>query len=504
MNAKAVNAMQAVLAIGLILVIVAIILFLNAPETSALQQSQIVELENGSVFELSANKALIELGGKSFDGYAYNSQFPGPLLKVKQGTKIKILFKNNLNEPTTVHWHGIRMENRFDGVPEITQKEVFPNQSFEYELEFPDNGLFWYHPHVREDKQQELGLYGAILVQEAGEKTAREEVLILDDLLIENNSIPSFPENSANFAIMGRYGSEYLVNGKTDYSLNVKTGEIIRLHLLNASNARPLRIAIDNAKMKIVGGDTAMQEKEFFAESIDLSPSERAIIEVFFERAGTHSILNATPLGTKKFGEIIVEEGIVSLEQKNAFDSLKENALMKEELIKLQPFFGKEPDFEYELTLNWPSMDQMMGHMGHGMMSESIEGIEWEDSMQMMNSVTTSQQLTWVIRNTKTKKENMDFSFNAGKGETKKIRITNLENSPHPMQHSIHLHGNRFLVIAKNNALNSNLVWKDTVLIPEGETAYLLVEFSNPGKWMIHCHTAEHLSSGMMSLIEVA
>ena len=150
-------------------------------------------------------------------------------------------------------------------------------------------------------------------------------------------------------------------------------------------------------------------------------------------------------------------------------------------------------------------MSGMHGKMMGGMMEGHEEdGIEWEDTMAMMNRQMTSDFLTWEIIDEKTGKKNMDIDYNWKVGDLVKIRIFNDPNSMHPMQHPIHFHGNRFLVLAEDGNMNDNLVWKDTVLVPVGEEVDILLEISNPGEWMVHCHIAEHLSSGMMTSFEVS
>lgn len=481
----------------------------NLDSLKSVKQTESIELNAGDKYSLSADQVKREINGNIILAYAYNGQTPGPILKVKQGSSVYIDFKNNLGEPTTVHWHGLRLENKFDGVPDVTQKEVPPGGSFEYKLDFPDAGLFWYHPHVREDKQQELGLYGTILVEPKSEELSamQEEVLVLDDVLLEDGKLAAFENKATNFAIMGRYGNTYLLNGKTDYKLPIQTGKPVRMYLLNASNVRPFRFAIEGLTLKVMGSDAGMFEKPFWADSVTLGPSERMIVEFLTENPGNYSLLNKTPAASDKIGLIEASGDSTAFSDENSFNSLPTNTTFENELEKLRPFFGKEPDFEYELLIRWPVMDKMMmQNQGHGGMMQvhgSPDGIEWEDEMRPINEITTSDEVTWIIRDAKTKKENMDFYQTVKRGDIKKIHITNLENASHPMQHPIHLHGNKFLVLSEDGKPNQDLVWKDTVQIPAGKTVDLLVEFSNPGDWMIHCHNAEHLSSGMMSMIKV-
>jgi FtsP/CotA-like multicopper oxidase with cupredoxin domain len=477
---------------------------------SPIENTQSLSLASNETIELSADIIERKIDGKTVYGYGYNKQSPGPLLKVKKGDTLIVDFTNNLDQPTTVHWHGLRLQNKYDGVPDVTQKEVMPGEKFEYVLSFPDAGLFWYHPHVREDSQQERGLYGTILVEDPfdSKNGIREEVVTLDDVLMEGYDLALFDDKETNYAVMGRYGNLMLTNGKTDYSLTVQKNTVLRLYLVNVANARPFNIRIPGAKMKVIGGDVGYYEKPFFQDSVILGPSERVIIDVLFETEGEFEITNDTPISQYKIGKITVREG--PEKPPNSFEELNTTTTAME-VEALKPYFDAPVDFDYELLIRWPVMDKMMQNQsmgGGGMMHGNMNGmenedIEWEDSMAAINSITTNEEITWIIRDAKSKKENMDFYNTVKKGEIKKIRITNLETSSHPMQHPVHLHGNKFLVLSTDGKRNEDLVWKDTVLIPTGKEVELLVEFSNPGDWMIHCHIAEHLSSGMMSMIKV-
>ncbi|TSC97011.1 MAG: multicopper oxidase type 3, partial [Candidatus Peregrinibacteria bacterium Greene1014_49] len=133
----------------------------------------------------------------------------------------------------------------------------------------------------------------------------------------------------------------------------------------------------------------------------------------------------------------------------------------------------------------------------------TVDGIEWEDAMPMMNAVTTKANTQWKLIDATSGKENMDIRYQFRKGDKVKIRIVNDRNSAHPMQHPIHFHGQRFLVLAVDGKPSENLVWKDTVLVPKDATVDILLDITNPGDWMIHCHIAEHLSNGMMGMFTV-
>ena len=147
--------------------------------------------------------------------------------------------------------------------------------------------------------------------------------------------------------------------------------------------------------------------------------------------------------------------------------------------------------------------DSMGGMVMGGDEEHSEDGIEWEDDMAMMNNMSNDEMMEWVIEDTDTgaKNDEIDWSFETG--DLVKVRVYNDENGMHQMQHPLHFHGQRFVVLATDDELNENMQWKDTVLIPKGQTVDLLVDMSNPGKWMAHCHIAEHLHSGMMFNFEV-
>jgi suppressor of ftsI len=124
--------------------------------------------------------------------------------------------------------------------------------------------------------------------------------------------------------------------------------------------------------------------------------------------------------------------------------------------------------------------------------------MEWSGTMPMMNWASTGRQVRWILRDPATGRENMDVDWRFRHGRPVRIRLVNQRQSFHAMQHPIHLHGQRFVVLSVNGARNENLVWKDTVLLPAGSAVDILLDPSNPGRWMLHCHIAEHLSAGMM------
>lgn len=471
------------------------------------KQSALYETSEDEIIQLEINPVKKKIEGKEIRMYGYNSQIPGPTIKVKQGKTIYVNVKNNLDMPTTVHWHGIRLKNEFDGVPMTTQEEIKSGASFTYELTFPDAGIYWYHPHVREDYQQELGLYGNILVVPSDEnyfnKVNREEFIFLDDIQLTNGDVTPVYEGKVNQVLMGRFGDRMLINGGNGYELSVKKGEVVRFYLTNSANTRLFNFSIEGAKIKVIGSDGGNYEKEFFADSVIIAPSERASVEVMFDKIGEYKIVHANPERIYELGSVKVIGGNLESDFSKRFSTLKENEIVKSDVERFREYISFEPDVNLKLDIDLPGMRMMGQHMQMNHADES--GLEWEDGiMHMMNLASSNNTIDWKITDTETGKSNMDIQYKWKVGDKVKIRIENDDDSAHPMQHPIHLHGQRFLVLAVDGKPNDNLVWKDSVLVPTGRTVDILVDMTNPGKWMTHCHIAEHLSDGMMFEFEVS
>lgn len=477
------------------------------------RKSETVELKNGDTYNLTASIVKKQIKGSEVKMLAYNGSIPGPLIKVQQGSEITINFKNETDVDSTVHSHGVRLDNEFDGVPDQTQKAVKPGETFVYKIKFPDTGIFWYHPHVREDYAQELGLYGNFLVVPNDinywARVDKEEALFLDDILMQGDQIAPYSKSTVDHALMGRFGNTMLINGETDYKLQAKQGEKIRLYLTNAANTRVFNFSIPNTQMRLVGADNGKYEREENVDAVVIGPSERAIVEILFDKSGEYQIVSKTPDKTYTLGTINVSSSTTS---ESNLGILRTNADIENSLASLRPLFTKKVDKSLELTLQMDSSnDSMGGHMmgngemmgNAGMSMGEVKKIEWEDDMNMMNKQSTKDTLKWKLVDQDTNQENMNINWKFNKGDIVKIKLFNNDKSMHPMQHPIHIHGQKFLVLNTNGQNNTNLVWKDTTLVQTGDTVELLVQMDNPGKWMIHCHIPEHMESGMMSEFDV-
>ena len=518
---------------------------------------------------------------------AYNGSVPGPTLRVREGSHAFVTVVNQGDLEATVHWHGLRLENRYDGTHE-TQAPIPVGGSFTYRIDFPDPGAYWYHPHIREDYGQELGLYGNILVApndaDYWPPAHRELLLTLDDVLIEDGKIAPFGEETT-YSAMGRFGNVMLIGGETDLWLRAQPGEIVRLYLTNTANTRVFNIALPGARMKLVGGDSGRCEHEQLVESVIVAPSERVVVDVLFEAAGDLSLEHRTPEATYALATITVGGDPVAT--RLPFETLRDNEEWAEQRERLRPFVDAAPDrtlaFVAEMNLAQPDGPVVYGcpmhpdvvseepgscpqcgmkllastvteyvcpmhpevvsraedrcpkcgmkllpaalvasaaahgghdehgdggrHADHGhdhhptasASDDATSGIEWEDDMVDVNRITTPANTRWKLVDRDTGAANHEIDWRFRVGDQVKLRLVNEMDSDHPMHHPFHVHGaGRFVVLARDGVEETNLVWKDTVLVRTGETVDILLDVTNPGTWMAHCHIAEHHESGMM------
>lgn len=565
----------------------------------AASATPVVELSDGDRFALRIAPVVKRIGDATVRMLAYNGSIPGPTLRVPQGSEILVDVVNESDMEATVHWHGLRLENRFDGTHE-TQDPVAVGGTFTAQLAFPDAGVYWYHPHIREDYGQDMGLYGNVIVVPAEPDywppAHREVALTLDDVLIEDGRVAAFSRSQTMHAAMGRFGNVLLVGGEPEPALAARAGEVVRLFLTNTANTRVFRVALPGARMKLVGGDSGRVEREQFVEDVVLAPSERAVVDVLFEAPGALRLEHRTPERTYTLAEVTVTEGAAVPPLDDAFAVLRTDPELAAERRRLTPLLDAPPDktlafvaemdmgelevegaavyvcpMHAEVVEDTPGRCPMCGMKliaqaaptgfacpmhpevvsetpdhcpqcgmkliparlvrtqgggheghaghehehehehghadpdhGHGHGHEDAGGIEWEDDMVDVNRLTTPQNTRWKLVDRADDAENGAIDWRFRVGDRVKIRLVNEMDSDHPMHHPFHVHGaGRFLVLARDGVMEPNLVWSDTVLVRTGETADILLEVTNVGRWMAHCHIAEHHESGMMFSFEV-
>jgi len=478
--------------------------------------SELARLKDGDTLDLTATLVRRTIRGHTFTMYGFNGEIPGPLIDVPQNATITVRFHNSIDLPSSVHWHGVRLDNRDDGVPDVTQPAVAPGSSFVYQVHFPDAGIYWYHPHVREDIEQAMGLFGNVRVdspeRDYYSPVNLEQTLMLSDLLVHADTLIPFGKEDPDFALMGRLGNVLLVNGEPRYALSVHQGDVVRFFITNASSSRTWNLSFSGASMKVVASDVSRFEHEERVPGVILAPAERYVVEARFDKPGTYALVNAVQAINHYRGEFQPEVdtlGIVTVRSEPAspdyaaaFATLRHNTAVSRDIDRYRPYFDKPPDKRLTLTVKVSALPlatvQFMT-----IDTAYYAPVEWVDAMPDMNWLSSSKQVRWILRDDATGKENMGIDWHVPQGSVVKLRIFNDPKSFHPMQHPIHLHGQRMLVISRDGVPVRNLVWKDTALIPVGSTVDLLIDASNPGAWMLHCHIAEHLGSGMMTVLHV-
>ena len=313
-------------------------------ETEGLPEAarpEVVELSDGDEFSLEIIPVAKRLGDTTVRMLAYNGSIPGPTLKVPEGSTVTVQVTNHGDLDATVHWHGLRLENRYDGTHE-TQAAIPVGETFTYQVHSPDPGAYWYHPHIREDYGQEMGLYGNILVVPAEPDywppANRELLLTLDDIFIEDGKVSPFSPSETTFVAMGRFGNVMLISGEPDLSLEAKRDEVVRFHFTNTANTRVFNVTLPGARMKLVGADSGHYEQEEFVEEVLLAPSERVVVDVLFGEPGELTLEHRTPEHTYQLASITVSGDSATPNLAKQFDGLRTNSDMVAERKRIQPY----------------------------------------------------------------------------------------------------------------------------------------------------------------------
>ena len=412
--------------------------------------------------------------------WGYDGRVPGPVLRMAQGERLIRRFVNELPQPSTIHWHGIRIANPMDGVPELTQAPVPPGGDFLYDFVAPDAGTWWYHPHHRSWEQMARGLYGALIVEEpAPPRVDRDEVLLIDDWRLTGDAgIHESFGAMMDLSHAGRIGNWVTVNGSGEFRLPARQGERLRLRLANTANARIFTLGLEG----MVGWIVALDGQPLDAPApvpapagrITLAPAQRAdlIVDVTAEE-GVQALLlsfdreNVRPVATL---DVV---GRARPEKLPAPAALPPNPV---------PPLGDLADARSAtLRMEGGAMGRMREAMMDGRRLEIRElvkaGRAW--AFNGLAGMPREPLLT------------------ASRGETVRIAMVNDTAWPHAM----HLHGHHFRRLGADGRPGP---LRDTVLIDRNETAEIAFVADNPGDWLLHCHMLEHADAGMRTWMRVA
>ncbi len=448
--------------------------------------------------ELTAREATAEyLPGRPTAVWGYDGQVPGPLLRARRGDRVIVRFRNDLPTATTIHWHGLRVPLEMDGVP--VAGGIAPGGAFVYDFVVPDAGTFWFHPHVRSDEQVERGLYAPIIVDDPDEPAVltglTERVLVLDDVLLEaDGTLADFDYTDDDAPLgahaahmgtvmLGRQGNLLLVNGAAHPTLTLDRGRPERWRLINAANARYLRLVAPGWRLTRIAGDAGLLPAP---EPVDdggllLVPGARTelLVEATDATPAT-STLTALPHDR---GHGTGDAPAVVLATLNATGRAPEAPLaLPQGLRSIDPL--GPPVTRATLVLS-EKVASPGGHAGHG------------DSGAATGDETAAPEPVFLIND----EVFPDVTpLTAAVGDVVEWAVVNDSEMSHPF----HLHGFSFQVVPGDVGAGALAGWYDTVDVPGKATLHLRFQPDDrPGLWMYHCHILEHAERGMIGLVDV-
>lgn len=416
--------------------------------------------------DLTARLADVQVDGKTVRAWTYDGGIPGPLIKTRVGDRLIVHFKNELEQPTTVHWHGVRVPIEMDGVPEISQPPVQTGESFTYDFVVRDAGLFWYHPHVMSAAQVGFGLYGALLVEDAddGVGVADQLTMVLSDIGFDARGRldPADSGGSAGM-VFGREGDYVLVNGRRKPVLRTRPGALQRWRIVNTAKSRFFFLDLDGQPFTVIGADGGIQEKPTTSDILLITPGERVDVIVAPKgKAGTPLPLRA----------MLYNRGYGSVEYRSV-----------EELLTIE--FSKDPP----LTAPPVAISRQLP-------VPTAAGATRVDVVLTLPPMKNNQSEFQINGEPFWKAK----PFRAKLGEKQLWVVKNDSDWDHPF----HLHGYFFHVLDEHDQPVRPLALKDTVNVPMKTTVRLLVDFNErPGQWMFHCHILDHAEGGLMGTVVV-
>ena len=440
--------------------------------------------------ELRATKTAHKIAGEQSAPSAlwlYNGKSPGPEIRVTQGDTVRVRFINELDEPTSIHWHGIRIDNAMDGVSNLTQSPVMPGETFDYVFTVPDAGTFWYHAHNKSWEQVARGLYGPLIVEEPTPLFDRDHdiTLMIDDWRLDEDGAIHLDSLGAlrDWSHAGRLGNWLTVNGGSQPTFRLNRGEAYRLRLINAANARILQIDPSAIGAKLIGYDGFLfpQPRETKGEIIPVTPAQRVDL-----------LLTADDTTMRKLNDV----GDFALLEVSGRQAL---SMAVFEIAEGAGGDTQVPDLARAVnTIARPELAAarheklvMQGGAMGGMGSMMHRG-----RMMGMRDVRRTGQM-WAFNGVANLAD--EPLFRANTGQTIILSTDNQTGWPH----GIHLHGHHFQIIEHNGKAPAQIDWRDTFTIERDESVKIAFVADNPGKWLLHCHMLEHAAAGMNTWFEV-
>ncbi|MGI9370943.1 MAG: multicopper oxidase family protein [Hyphomicrobiales bacterium] len=437
-----------------------------------------------SFIVLNATEATAPIGGTEYEPtavWAYDGTVPGPVIRAKQGEELRVRFTNNLSQPSSVHWHGIRIANAMDGVAGLTQAPVQQGESFDYIFTPPDAGTYWYHPHARTWEQLARGLYGMLIVEERTQPAFDADIaLMVDDWRLDDKGAiheASF-KSMRDWSHAGRLGNWLTVNGQSQPKFEVPAGGRSRLRIANASNARVMSLVLLGGKVTIIALDGQPVPPQLVdeGETIEIAPAQRVDVML----AAPDAIGEEFDLAFKDRAEKLK---IASFKTVAPLTPLKHGSIVL-------------PDNPIDRSLDLADAQQVDLVMEGGAMGAMREAIYKGEKMDIRALVAEGK--VWAFNGIVGRDEKPFFS--AMRGRTVSVNMVNQTSWPH----AIHFHGHHFLVIERDGKPVEEPAWRDTVLMAANERIKIAFKADNPGKWMVHCHMLEHQAAGMAAWFEVA
>ncbi len=411
--------------------------------------------------------------------WGFDGAVPGPVLRLRRAETLDLRLVNGLTQSTSVHWHGIRNVNAMDGVPGLTQEPVPEGESFDYAFATPDAGTYWYHSHYNSVDQLTRGLYGALIVEEDEPPAARDIPLILDDWLLQEDG--SFVEHQ--FTSMhprthgGGMGNWATLNGDPNLKINVPPGEALRLRLINAANARVFPVGIGDVDATVIALDgqpcTHHQVPE---EGLRIGPGQRADLWVRFE------------------GDVGDERNLLFRHREG--DVVLGSFVLAGEPVTDTSDAPKLPDNPLQKKLGMAEAVELPIRMEGGAMGQMREAV-YKGQKVDIRTLVREHGLAWSFNGVAGLPERP--LGRVARGRTVSMPFINDTRWPHTM----HVHGHHFQLLQKNGAPINDGPWRDTVIVDPGDRIDVAFVADNPGKWLIHCHMAEHMAAGMETWFEV-